>query len=507
MNKPLTEQVQHILDTATGEDVDLIVQMESDLDDTGTDLAKAAGQAIGRRRMTLTARDLLPQTYDKRAAEAREMEKKTAGNRARLDQAREATFALKRIQESGLRSTDALLDNPIVQGALARMLAPTSKGSEPKGEPNRFWTSRSMPLRMRKGELSRLPGEVEGIKAIHLNRHLSVPSMAETRRLRVEEEEVLHSTWGLERCNALAAWGLFGNRGKGITIGLLDTGVDAEHPDLQGKIAHWVELDDAGYEVAGSRPHDSDAHGTHCAGTLVGGDTSGRCIGLAPEARVAAALVLNGKQGGSDARILAGIDWAVNRGVDVISLSLGGLVMDPETPSTYMEAILSCIEAGIPVVAAIGNEGEQTTGSPGNNLFALSIGATDHLDRVAAFSGGRTQIIYENDHIDPTDLPMPYSKPELTAPGVAIHSSVPGGGYQSFSGTSMATPHVAAAIALLLSATTIRDKEAGVQRAFVIQDLIIGSVTDLGESGQDHRYGFGRLDILRAISFAKKRGY
>jgi len=188
-------------------------------------------------------------------------------------------------------------------------------------------------------------------------------------------------------------------------------------------------------------------------------------------------------------------------------MSLGGLVMDPETPTTYMEAILSCLEAGIPVVAAIGNEGEQTSGSPGNNLFSLSVGATDPEDRVAGFSGGRTQIIYESDYIDPTYLPMPYSKPELSAPGVAIYSSVPGSGYKTFSGTSMATPHVAAAIALLLGATTIRDKEAGMERAYAIQDLITGSVRDLGESGQDHRYGFGRLDVLRAIAFARQRGY
>lgn len=71
----------------------------------------------------------------------------------------------------------------------------------------------------------------------------------------------------------------------------------------------------------------------------------------------------------------------------------------------------------------------------------------------------------------------------------------------------MATPHVAGAIALLLSATTIRVKEAGAHRAFLNQDLITGSVEDLGESGQDHRYGFGRLDVLRAVGFARQRGY
>ncbi len=91
----------------------------------------------------------------------------------------------------------------------------------------------------------------------------------------------------------------------------------------------------------------------------------------------------------------------MEQGVDVLSLSLGGLVMDLEAPSTYTEAILTCVEAGIPVVAAIGNEGQQTTGSPGNDLFALSIGATDPNDRAAGFSGGRTQIIRQSDFINP----------------------------------------------------------------------------------------------------------
>lgn len=145
--------------------------------------------------------------------------------------------------------------------------------------------------------------------------------------------------------------------------------------------------------------------------------------------------------------------------------------------------------------------------APGNDLFALSVGATDPRDRTAGFSGGRTQIIRESDFIDERFLPLAYSKPDLSAPGVAIFSSVPGGSWKAFNGTSMATPHVAGAIALLLSATSIREKESGVQKAFLVQDLITGSVDDLGESGQDHRFGFGRLDVLRAVDFAYQRGY
>jgi hypothetical protein len=79
--------------------------------------------------------------------------------------------------------------------------------------------------------------------------------------------------------------------------------------------------------------------------------------------------------------------------------------MDAKTPPTYTETILTCLEAGMPVVAALGNEGEQTTGSPGSDLFALSVGATDPHDRVAGFSGGRTQILRKSDFIEPRSSP------------------------------------------------------------------------------------------------------
>ena len=190
----------------------------------------------------------------------------------------------------------------------------------------------------------------------------------------------------------------------------------------------------------------------------------------------------------------------------MINMSLGGLLLTPDVPNTYTEAILKALERGIPVVAAIGNEGGQTTGSPGNDLFAISVGATDHSDTIGGFSGGRTQIIRQSRILPPDALPLPYQKPDLCAPGVAVQSSVPGGSWEAFNGTSMATPHVAGALALLLSATSIKQVQ-GPDRAFLLQDLIVGSVEEVGESGQDQRYGFGRLDALRAVGFALDRGF
>lgn len=502
--QPLRKQVERLLDEEPDRQLEVIVQMEPDRDRSSR-LAKAASEALSRRRFSLTPRDLLPGGYHKRVP--RQVKRETASTRTLLGRATAETLALAKIQQIGLSPTDSLLQNAIVRAALDRMLEPRRKGARRSKAAQRFWTSRSMPLRLERDELRKLPEEVANIKAIHMNRRLAVPSIMETRPLQLESEEILSAAWGIEKIKALSVWGAYGTRGEGVTIGLLDTGVEASHPDLEGKVAHWVELDSLGRKVPGSTPHDTDEHGTHCAGTLVGGDGSGRFIGVAPGAEIAAALVLDGAEGGTDAQVLAGIDWAVEQGVDVLSLSLGGLVMTPEAPSTYTEAILTCVEAGIPVVVAIGNEGQQTTGSPGSDLFALSVGATDPRDRVAGFSGGRTQLIRESDFIDPSHLPLPYSKPDLSAPGVAIYSAAPGGGWKAFNGTSMATPHVAGAIALLLAATGIREKESGAHRSFLVQDLITGSVEDLGEAGQDHRYGFGRLDALRAVDLARQRGY
>lgn len=210
--------------------------------------------------------------------------------------------------------------------------------------------------------------------------------------------------------------------------------------------------------------------------------------------------------GGTDAQILAGMEWAIDQGFDVISMSLGGLTLGPDVPDTYIRTILTAAQVGIPVVVAIGNDGEQTSGAPGNDFFAFAVGATDSRDRAAGFSGGRTQIIRTSPFIDPDFLPLVYSKPDVSAPGVAVRSSVPGDGYALFNGTSMATPHVAGAMALLLGATTIRADAPPGEQAFLLYDLLAGSVEELGEAGQDHRFGYGRIDVLRALGFARERG-
>lgn len=408
---------------------------------------------------------------------------------------------------------------PVVAAGASGAVAPTTVGTllsddrvrralrladEGGGPPavHRFWTSHSVLLRMPRDDLAAL-AESYPAADIHPNRHLPLPDVLEVADPPDLEEAA--SSWGVRAVGALAAWGAYSARGAGVTVGVLDTGVDATHPDLAGKIAGWAEFNAAGAPVA-SEPHDSDRHGTHVAGTIVGGNASGSWIGVAPEAKIAMALVLDGAQGGTDAQVLAGFDWAVEQRVDVLSLSLGGLTLGPETPSTYSQALVTCLQAGIPVVTAIGNDGAQTSGSPGNDPFAFGVGATDLRDEVAGFSGGRTHIIDQSPFLDPSLLPFVYVKPDVTAPGVAVRSSVPGGAWASFNGTSMAAPHVAGALALVVGATRIRDTRSGPDRSFLLTDLLAGTTLERGEAGLDARYGFGRINVLRALNQAKLEG-
>jgi len=478
-------------------------------------------EALRRRGLSSSARDLLPVSKQvlqssregggrTRPADVKVLKSDDRSLAAQIAQADVSRAAHSALRKRNLGALRPLLNSNVVKQARADALAGRGKRKSKKiemhPEPVHFWTSTSAVLSVRSEDLPKLI-EAPNIQDIFPNQRLFVPPVVSPKQVPLSVEDNKVSSWGIRTIGALSAWGAFGCRGQGVVVGLLDTGVDANHPDLKGKIAKWAEFDDKGQIKKGSKPHDTDKHGTHCAGTIVGGNASGRWIGVAPEAKIAAGLVLNGAQGGTHAQILAGLEWAINEQVDVISMSLGAFVLGLEVPSTYSTAILSALKVGIPVVTAIGNDGSQTSGSPGNDFFAFAVGATDSANRAAGFSGGRTQIVRQSDFFEPAQLPLVYSKPDVSAPGVAVYSSVPGRQWDYLNGTSMATPHVAGAIALLLSATKIKSTVAPTQRAFIIQDLLTGSAEELGESGQNHRFGFGRIDVLRTIGFARERGY
>ncbi|WP_330286612.1 S8 family peptidase [Streptomyces sp. NBC_00576] len=245
-----------------------------------------------------------------------------------------------------------------------------------------------------------------------------------------------NATWGLQAIRATIS----GMTGRGVKIAVLDTGVDTDHPDLVGCIEETASF------VPGETVEDVFGHGTHCIGTAAGPakPQNGPRYGVAPEARILAGKVLSNAGSGTDGQILAGMAWAVARGARVISMSLGAAVQPGELfPQTYEILARRALERGTVIVAAAGNESRRPgsvrpVGRPANCPSILAVGALDKGLRTAFFScagingqGGEVNI---------------------AAPGVDIHSSVPGGGYDRFMGTSMATPHVAGVLALLAQA-------------------------------------------------------
>ncbi|MFI6499024.1 S8 family peptidase [Nonomuraea typhae] len=317
----------------------------------------------------------------------------------------------------------------------------------------------------------------EDVTRIESNPVVEVPRVLRTP-LEDSPESVDGSTWGLATIGAPDVWGGYG-RGEGVLVGHLDTGVDADHPALAGKVVAFAEFDGAGNQVPTAGPYDTDQHGTHTAGTIVGRTHRGLNIGVAPDARLASALVLPGGSG-TFAQVVAGMQWCVAEGVHVINMSLGG----PKYTTLWNLPILNAWLSGVVVVASIGNSGQGTSGGPGNDPLCIGVGATHPAEFAAGFSGG--QVLPE---VSWGPHQLTYIKPDICAPGVRVVSSVGKDGLASFNGTSMAAPHVAGVVALLQSAEPALRGDPYATRA-----LLLGCVEDYGEAGRDPRYGFGRVD-------------
>jgi hypothetical protein len=242
-------------------------------------------------------------------------------------------------------------------------------------------------------------------------------------------------------------WTETGLEGDSVVIGILDSGIDYLHEALGGAPFPNAKVI-GGYDLFNNDPDpmDDNGHGTHVAAIAAGnGPAPVSLRGVAPNAKLMAFKVLGASGSGSFSQVIAGIERALNPDgdpstddhVDIINLSLGG-TGDPDSPIS--QAVDNAVACGVVCVVAAGNSGPgmMTVGAPGNAAAALTVGAVDDSDVIAGFSshGPSTKVF---------DM-----KPDIVAPGIGISSAKRGGGYIQYSGTSMATPHVAGASALVL---------------------------------------------------------
>lgn len=256
--------------------------------------------------------------------------------------------------------------------------------------------------------------------------------VAEGERAAVARVDETAATWGLQATRVMGS----SLTGAGIRVAVLDTGFDHTHQDFVGRAVTKKLF------ASRSSENDVHGHGTHCIGTACGPmrPTSGPRYGIAYEAEIYAGKVLGDDGFGTDRSIIAGMDWALDQGCQVISMSLGAATRLGDQPSDDYEQIGQvCLDAGTLVIAASGNESLRPqriapVGSPANASTIMAVAAVDSALRIASFSCGGMN---------------PDQEVDIAAPGVAILSIIPGNNYDRWDGTSMATPHVTGVAALL----------------------------------------------------------
>ena len=330
----------------------------------------------------------------------------------------------------------------------------------------------------------------------------------------------LDATGGVDHIDAPEVWEAYDVMGEDVSVAVLDSGVDPNHPDIEfpsEDTERWGEWDSSGEPIE-TNPQDYGTHGTHVSGTVVGGNTSGEYMGVAPDATLYHGAVLPDCDDdgctGLVSQIVAGMQWAYEQDVDIISMSLGS---PGETPS-YIEPIYDSVNDDIAVVMSSGNNGLGTIGSPGDIPDGISVGNTLHdglwcfdddcddirdTDEINPSSSGDkvdTQDRWGTDALD--HWPDEYIIPTVSAPGSNVESTMPGEEYDTKWGTSMAAPHVSGTMALMQSVTeqelSIDEMEqALIETAYRPDDEHNDDVPEI--DGQDARYGHGIINAKAAV--------
>lgn len=271
--------------------------------------------------------------------------------------------------------------------------------------------------------------------------------------------------WGLHLFGVPAHW--HNTRGQGVRVAVLDTGLDAAHPDLAAAV-------DAVRDFTGSPVGAVDrvGHGTHTAGTIGARQNDRGVVGVAPECRLLIGKVLGDDGSGDDQMVARGIDWAVDSGADVISLSLGS----PNFSDALRQSVRRAVEAGRFIICAAGNDGRpNSVNYPAKFDDTVAVGAVDRAGRVCDFSSRGEEI-------------------DLCAPGQDVLSTYLNGGYAKLSGTSMAAPFVSGIVALLLAKHRAAGGATPVTTPQQLIEHLQRTAADAGPQGKDPNYGYGLIN-------------
>jgi subtilisin family serine protease len=276
--------------------------------------------------------------------------------------------------------------------------------------------------------------------------------------------------WGMKVTGVPQYWRT--TKGKGIKIGILDTGIASQHPDLRLAIKKSKD-----FTRSRSGVNDVQGHGTHVAGTVGARQNSTGVVGAAPESDLYIAKVLGDNGSGSDQSVAAGIDWCIQMGVDIISMSLGS-----PRPSNIIHAAVKRAHAkGIFIIAAAGNDGPRigTEGYPAKYPEVISVGAIDRRLKVAKFSSRGNTV-------------------DIVAPGDQILSTYPPKGFAKLSGTSMATPLVSGIVALLLAHDRMYNGQ-DIKNNDQLKKILRETAIDIDRKGFDPNSGFGLINPKKLI--------
>jgi serine protease AprX len=389
-----------------------------------------------------------------------------------------------------------------------------------------LWISNMISGKMKKGTIE-IAAVMSGIKMIEKERY---DRIVDVQKNEGDIPRIASIQWNITKIDAPCAWSQ-GFTGQGIIVGDIDTGVNYNHWDLADHVwrnddeffgSPGIDDDGNGYidDIFGydfinndGNPMDDNGHGTHTAGTVAGDGTAGDSVGVAPDAQIMSIKVCTVFGSCPSSAQLAGVQYALDNGASVVTLSIGGGPGSVSSSARF--AYNNALLAGMIATIAAGNSGSgtNTVTSPGSTpppwlhpdqtliggvSGVITVGATNISDGIAGFSG-RGPVTWQNaspwfDYPWPSDMGL--LDPDVSAPGVNVTSlryNNNSGYVGGWNGTSMATPHVAGLIALMLSKNPMLTPAE-------LDSIIETTSVDLGTPGKDNAYGAGRIDACGAIN-------